>query len=229
MDQYKTSRQIPAGWLDKTKVTTSACAIGSAVANGVALPAEEWKKHVPGYIPYFPKMNLTEKLAFIAKAVALTPIALATLAGVVGIEAGETVWKRFARFWRKSHKGKQSKSLLQKSIEPCSGASVYSGGNDWRGHWPIAFQRFGLQRVIAIKKNTSAEACNKAARGQKGGERIGQSRKGSHPVLPSSEPGTSQYAERRERIWQDGAICRERFQNHPRRALGASRIGKVGI
>lgn len=116
MDRYKTSRQIPAGWLDKTKVTTSACAIGSAVASGVALPAEEWKKHVPGYIPYFPKMNLTEKLAFIAKAVALTPIALATLAGVVGIEAGETVWKRFARFWRKSHKGKQSKSLVQKVL-----------------------------------------------------------------------------------------------------------------
>lgn len=105
--------------MDKRKGTASACVIGSAVAsaNGEALPAEAWKKHIAAsYIPYFPKMNLQERLVLLAKVVVLTPIALATAVGVLVIGRGSTLCNRFARFWHNPNSGRQSESLVQKAL-----------------------------------------------------------------------------------------------------------------
>lgn len=106
--------------MDKRKGAASACVIGSAGAgaNGEALPAEAWKKNIAAsYIPYFPKMNLPEKLAFVAKVIVLAPIALTTFVGVMVIGLGETLWKCFARFWRRPNTGEHSEPLVLKALD----------------------------------------------------------------------------------------------------------------
>lgn len=105
--------------MDKRKGTASACVKGSAVAsaNGEALPAEAWKKYIAAsYIPYFPKMNLQERLVLFVKVVVLAPIALATTVGVIAVGKGETLWNHIAEFGHKPNRDKQSESLVQKAL-----------------------------------------------------------------------------------------------------------------